>query len=379
MYQNKEEKWTATWGNAMSIADRRPAYYAKDVTLRYPIVSYFDGSAVRVTLDNYTGTEDVTITKVCAMTKDGTVYPITFDGAPSVTIPAGERIISDGTEMKIARKETFYISIYLGEFTLMRSGVRITGPLSKGQFSVGDHTEHKELPLDLSKGLQWFYFLSDVDVMTAQENHTIICYGDSITAQSWPDYVGKSLLAGENTTTAVIRKAASGTRVLRQYDNITYDSYGLQGCNRVPRELEISGADTVLIQQGINDIIHPVGTDVNPFRPWSDLPTAEELIDGLRMYIREARNLGMKVYMGTLLPIEGWRTYADFREVLRGEINEWIRTTDEIDGCVDFDQAVCNPQHPTAFAPGFDSGDHLHPSESAYRRMAECAVEALDL
>ena len=64
------------------------------------------------------------------------------------------------------------------------------------------------------------------------------------------------------------------------------------------------------------------------------------MIEGLRFYIRTARASGLRVYMGTLLPIEGWRTYADFREKLRSEVNQWIRTTDEIDGCVDFDRAV---------------------------------------
>lgn len=44
----------------------------------------------------------------------------------------------------------------------------------------------------------------------------------------------------------------------------------------------------------------------------------------------------MKVYIGTLIPIEGWRTYAYFRENLRNEVNEWIRTTDEIGGVIDF-------------------------------------------
>ncbi|MFR4475852.1 MAG: GDSL-type esterase/lipase family protein [Ruminococcus callidus] len=93
------------------------------------------------------------------------------------------------------------------------------------------------------------------------------------------------------------------------------------------------------------------------------------MIEGLRFYVRTARAAGLQVYMGTLLPIEGWRTYADFREKLRSEVNQWIRTTTEIDGCVDFDRAVCDPAHPTAFADGFDSGDHLHPSAAAYARM----------
>ena len=57
----------------------------------------------------------------------------------------------------------------------------------------------------------------------------------------------------------------------------------------------------MIIQQGINDIIHPIGIETNPFRPMSDLPTAKELIDGYRYYIEEAKKLHLKVYMGTLL------------------------------------------------------------------------------
>ena len=89
---------------------------------------------------------------------------------------------------------------------------------------------------------------------------------------------------------------------------ILVDSYGLKGSIRFPREAKVSGADSIIIQHGINDIIHPVGTEVNPFRPWSDLPTADELIQGLRQYITQAKEYGLKVYMGTLLPIYGWRT-----------------------------------------------------------------------
>ena len=176
--------------------------------------------------------------------------------------------------------------------------------------------------------------------MTSEENHMVICYGDSITAGAWPDYL--TLLARENPDnhTAFIRRATSGSRILRQYECITYDSYGLKGTNRFPHEIPTTGADTVIIQQGINDIIHPVGIETNPFRPMSDLPTARELIDGYRYYIEEAKKLHLKVYMGTLLPIFGWRTYATFRDDLRNEVNAWIRSTKEIDGCIDFDLAL---------------------------------------
>ena len=124
----------------------------------------------------------------------------------------------------------------------MRSGVVITGPLSGGYFAVGNQTEEAVLGMDTSKKTHTVYFLSDIDVLTDEGNRTLICYGDSITAQAWPDELMLRTLENGDGTTAVIRKAASGTRILRQYDNITYDSYGLKGETRFPREIQVSGA-----------------------------------------------------------------------------------------------------------------------------------------
>ncbi|MBQ8182244.1 MAG: lipase [Ruminococcus sp.] len=377
MSENKM-KWTGAWGNAISITERRPENYAKNLTLRYPVKMMLSGQALRITLDNFCGSEAVTVTSASIAFSDGndaikadSMKNVTFGGCGSVTIPAGERITSDPIEFDVRCGDDIAVSLYLADFTEMRSGVLITGPLSKGYFAIGNQTAETMLDPDTSKKTNWFYFLSDIEVLTAAENRAVICYGDSITAQAWPDYLMQRTLEIGDGTTAIVRKAASGTRILRQYDNITYDSYGLRGELRFPREALVPGADTIIIQHGINDIIHPVGTDVNRFRPWSDLPTAQEMTDGLRRYLEKAREYNLKTYLGTLLPIEGWRTYADFREELRCEVNEWIRTTNEADGCIDFDRAVCNPDRPSSFAEGYDSGDHLHPSQAAYKRMAE--------
>ena len=207
-------------------------------------------------------------------------------------------------------------------------------------------------------------------MLTDAGNRTIVCYGDSITAQDWPDCLSMRCFLEGYGKTAVIRRAASGTRILRQYDCLTYESYGLRGENRFEHEVPTDGADTVIIQQGINDIIHPVGEQVNVFRPMSDLPTVEELIEGLKTYIAQARSYGYKVYVGTLLPMGGWRTDAPFRQEMRHAYNNFIRTTDLIDGCIDFDRALEDPDKPNWFKPEYDSGDHLHPSKAGYERMA---------
>lgn len=387
-----EMRWCAVWGNAVSIAEHRPESYSRNITLRYPIDIPFSGDALRFTFDNYCGTEAVRITRATVSAADpkGASYKdltcpvlaeqtadITFSGCENVLIDAHEQVVSDEIPFPATAGSTVCVSIYLENFTLMQSAVLITGALSKGFFSFGDQTHSAELPLFETKTTNMFYFLCNVDIRTSPQNHAVICYGDSITAQDWPDELKLRLRRMGACHTAVIRRAASGTRILREYSCITYDSYGLKGSNRFHHEIPTSGADILIIQQGINDIIHPVGSDVNVFRPMSDLPTVDELIGGLRWYITEAKKLGMKVYLGTLLPIRGWRTDAPFREEMRCHLNDWMRSCQEADGCIDFDAAVRDQNHPAAFAPGFDSGDHLHPSRQAYTAMAEAVPKIM--
>ena len=365
----QEKKWVSVWGNAVSVAENRPERYAKDITIRYPIHIPFAGEAVRLTFDNYCGTEAITISKVTVM-YGGKVYPVFFSGKRVVSIAAGEKQISDPLPIELTEDEVIQVSFYLADFTLMRSVVYACGPLSEGVYANGDATETIHLDRNTSRTTHLFYFLSNVSILTASENRTIVCYGDSITAQDWPDHLALRCFTEGYRNTAIVRRATSGSRILRQYDCLTYESYGLKGSNRFHHEVPTDGADTVIIQQGINDIIHPVGEQLNVFRPMSDLPTVEELIEGLKGYIAQARGYGYRVYVGTLLPMGGWRTDAPFRQQMRHEYNAFIRTTDLIDGYIDFDIALRDPENPDRFLPEYDSGDHLHPSAAGYKRMA---------
>ena len=362
--------WASVWGNAISIGENRPESYNKNLTIRYPIYSQFGGKALRLTFDNYCGTEAVKFDKV-TVNVNGKFYPVTFGGKREVVIEAEQNAVSDELQCEVYPQSLIVVSFYFEDFTQLRSAVYTSGPLTEGIYAIGDQTEVDQISQDIARSTNIIYFLSNVSLLTASENRTVVCYGDSITAQDWPEYLTLRCNREDKLNTAIIRRAASGTRMLREYSCITYESYGLMGSKRFDHEVPTDGADTVIIQHGINDIIHPVGKEVNPFRPMSDLPTVEELIDCMKFYIEKARGYGYKVYVGTLLPIEGWRTYAPFREEIRSAFNEWIRTTDLIDGCIDFDKAVCDPDHPERFLPIYDSGDHLHPSKLGYKRMAD--------
>ena len=379
---SNNKHWASIWGNAVSIAENRPERYAKNITIRYPIRVPFEGTALRLTFDNYCGTEPITISKTTLLVrgKEGgrsPFLPVTFGGERAVTIGAGENVTCDPVEGELCAGETVYVSFYLADFTLMRSVVFTCGKLSGGLYANGDETETVNIDINTSRATKLNYFLSNVSILTEKANRTIVCYGDSITAQDWPDDLQLRCQKEGFPHTAIIRRAASGTRILREYSCLTYESYGLMGSHRFQHEVPTDGADAVIIQQGINDIIHPVGEDVNIFRPMSDLPTVEELIEGLKTYIAQAREMGMRVYVGTLIPMGGWRTDAPFRQEMRHAYNNFIRTTDLIDGCIDFDKALRDPERPDWFLPEYDSGDHLHPSKKGYQRMAAEVPEEL--
>lgn len=361
--------WVSFWGNATSITGNSVARYAKDVTLRYPIYVPFSGSAVRLTFDNFCGIEEVVISKVTILYKNE-IYPVLYNKQQEIRISAGEKVVTDALNMNLEADATIWVSIYLGEFTPIRAGVVTVGPLSNGVYANGDQTECKELDINISSETNTFYYLTNVSMLTEKENRAIVCFGDSITAQAWPDYLKIRCKNEGYGKTAIVRRAVSGSRILRQYDCVDYECYGWSGQRRYPHDVPTDGADTVIILHGINDIIHPVGVEVNKFRPISDLPTAEEMFEGVKQYIKIARELGYKVYVGTLLPMEGWRTDAPFRQEIRNAFNDMIRNSDLIDGVIDFDMAMKQKEHPNRMIMEYDAGDHLHPGAAGHERMA---------
>lgn len=381
---NGNTKWTSVWGNAPSYSERSTAEYAKDTSLRYHITPTLDGSAIRLHFHNLFGQDDITISKVSlaladdhrTATKD-TLIPVTFQGNREVNIAKGTVVCSDELSFTVKANQPLVISLYLKDFTDMTSAVSPSGPLSHQYFAKGDFCDTDEWPIDRMLSTKYVYFLYQIDVLANENTHAIIAFGDSITAQSWPEWLTKRILDSGAKTTAVVRRGIGGNRILREYQCHQTRHYGPSGLNRFARDIQAAGADTVIVLHGINDIIHPEGT--NPFRPLSHLPTAEQMIEGLRFYVHTAHEHHMKIYLATILPFEGWRTYSPERETIRIAVNTWIRGNSEADGFIDFDAALRDPEHPTAIKAPYFSPDHLHPSYDGAQEMANTVPESLFL
>jgi lysophospholipase L1-like esterase len=92
--------------------------------------------------------------------------------------------------------------------------------------------------------------------------------------------------------------------------------------------------------------------------------------------IVRAHSHGIRAYGATIMPFEGFTMYSTAEsETDRQTVNQWIRTSGEFDGVIDFDAATRDPAHPTRLAAAWDVGDHLHLSPAGYRAMAD----AIDL
>lgn len=370
-------KWVAVWGSAPSYTAPSPCRYAKDMTLRYNLRAMLSGSRIRLHLNNLYGKENAVITRMFVGAEGKEILPVTFGGDTACRLDAGAQVISDEIPFALTRGEDYFVSFYLADMTPLHCGTNDTGPLCRFQYAEGDHAQEYVLPEFHTTTTETAFFLDTIDVLTEDDQaHALVCFGDSITAQAWPDYLMLRVLREEREHLSVIRRGIGGSRVLRQYETLLNRHYGSRGHDRFEREISAAGVDRVVILHGINDIIHPVGTT---YRPWSDLPTADELIEGLLWYVNKAHELGKKVYLATIMPIKGWTTYLPEREAIRAEVNAWIRSQEDADGVVDFDLANRDPDDPLRLRPEFDKGDHLHPSWPGAENMAESVpAEYLD-
>ena len=78
-------------------------------------------------------------------------------------------------------------------------------------------------------------------------------------------------------------------------------------------------------------------------------------------------------------PIQFRMTALDHSAAKREALNQWIRTSREFDGVIDFDAALRDPKNPKSMLPAFDSGDHLNPNDDGYKAMADAVdLKVLD-
>ena len=136
---------------------------------------------------------------------------------------------------------------------------------------------------------------------------------------------------------------------------------GPAAVNRYQRDLfGQEGVKWIILFEAVNDLGYAR----------NGVQTAERIIEVYKKIIDEAHQKGIRVFGATITPFKGNNYYSEDHEKGRSTINTWIRTTDLLDGVIDFDQAVRNPQDPEAMQAQFlFENDWLHLNAKGYETM----------
>ena len=368
-----QTKWTATWATAIEapLAESdMPKTSMTNSTLRQVIHVSIGGDKLRMQLSNEKSQQPVEIKSVYIADTDGgkaidqkTAKYLTFNGSRSVTIEPGKALYTDVAQYKLKPLQRLSVTISYGNTPVKATthrGSRTTSYLAQGE--VAPKADFAEV-----EKFEHWYSIAALEVEAPASTRCIACLGNSITdgrgtttdAQNrWTDVLAEQL----GGKVAVINLGIGGNCVI---------SGGLSApaSERFDRDiLAQQGVTDLVIFEGVNDI-GGIGDD--------GANTVRMLTKFYTLFAKKAKEKGMRVYGGTIMPFKNSSFYSDTHEKARQAVNKWIRTADVYDGVIDFDKATLDPQNPEALQENLQS-DWLHPNPDGYKVMGECAAKVIE-
>ena len=366
-----QTKWTATWATAIEapLAESdMPKTSMTNSTLRQVIHVSIGGDKLRLQLSNEKSRQPVEIKSVYIADTDGgkaidqkTAKYLTFNGSRSATIEPGKAVYTDVAQYKLKPLQRLSVTISYGNTPVKATthrGSRTTSYLAQGE--VAPKADFAEV-----EKFEHWYSIAALEVEAPASTRCIACLGNSITdgrgtttdAQNrWTDVLAEQL----GGKVAVINLGIGGNCVIR-------GGLSAPASERFDRD--------ILAQQGVTDLI--IFEGVNDLSGIKDdgAETVRWLKKFYRLFAKKAKEKGMRVYGGTIMPFKNSFAYSETHEKARQEVNQWIRTAPDYDGVIDFDKATLDPQNPEALMENLQS-DWLHPNADGYKVMGECAAKA---
>jgi lysophospholipase L1-like esterase len=382
--QERSGRWVVAWTTAMVSLAQTPGGRGStpelvtftNATLRMIVRPTLSGSAVRVRIDNTFGTAPLTIGAAgvgISLARrgliEGTSVRLTFGGSTSVTIPAGKRMMSDQTPLKVQAGQDVAVSLYLPDSKVpvaTHNGALKTSYLTKND--AGNHAADVDNAA-FTETTTAMYLVSALDVMTSSAAGAIVAFGDSITDGTcatldahnrWEDILALRLMLQGGREWGVVNEGIGGNTITGK--NLNPPPNSPPGLDRFDRDaLELSGATHVILFEGTNDIRR----DVSP----------ESVIAGLQELARRAKAAKLKVIASTIIPrhnvaaVEGNSGWNPQKTAARNIVNEWIRQRGGFDAVIDFDKVVRSPGNHDLIDPAYNCGDGIHPSPFGYLTM----------
>lgn len=376
------EAWLAAWGTSMQTvwsSDTIPseATSGEAVTIRQQIRPSVSGEELRFTLSNQYGSSDLVIDSMeIAMLLDPSSYEIdtdtsvtiTYEGSTTITIPAGETIVTDSVEFSYSALDDIAVSMEISQMpstiTLHRASRCTNWIITGSHVSDNDWSE-------ASTYAMW-YFLAVMDVMADPDCSAIVCLGDSLTDGAsitensftrYTDTLMELMQADDDLSSySIINMGVGGTPFLGTYDNST-------GLGRVTRDIvNISGVKYCIVLMGVNDI-GGATTDISA-----------DIIAGYESLVEQCHEAGIQVIGCTITPFNGNSYYSDLHEEIRLAVNEYIMSDDSaFDGYVDLASAVASEDDSSKMDSQYVStwNDYLHFNATGYGLLGSTIYDYL--
>ena len=345
-------------------------------TYRQNMRTTIGGERVRVVFSNRFGQTPLRIggASIALRGKDsaivpGSARPLTFTGgAKEVTLQPHQDYLSDAVAFTFQALQEISVDIFLPEAVGTPNSpltYHLTALNDSYVSTAGNHVGSEKFPV--ARDTQSSYFIARVEVVAPASTGAVVVIGDSTTDGArngqtnsrWPNVLADRLNARPGPRMAVLSAGYGGNSLLG--GGGTVDGT----LARLDRDvLSQSGATHLLILQGLTDIWGANG----------GLRTAAEVIAAHRQVIQRARGRGLQVIGATITPFGGSNQASAAGEEKRQTINNWIRTSKEFDGVVDFAKAVEDPANPSRFLKELTL-DGGHPGELGIKKMGE----AIDL
>ena len=409
--------WVGSWSNAMTNAQTNAINTGgTDRTFRFLLHPTIGGTQERVRFSNVYGTTPVTIgaarlsvgaegTAAINSTQDAA---LSFNGQPSVTLAAGQVIVSDPVKVTFTFGQTLAVSMFLkGSFGLVSRHNSLFTQNFQSANGAGDLTADPVGANLISAHDEWL-LLNGIDVYGPYQG-TFVLFGSSTTDGFHSNYSDDKLYPTPNVAIdtqhtsrlsdwLAARLNAAGYKIGVVNLGVPGDTVTDDTSNATDHVLNANqriAQDALTVPNALAMVTYFGSIDLRSV----DCKSAPAIEEATTRLIAAAHAAKLPVLLATIPPSAfctnpAQANYgpvpsaadpyaggvaagkmANGAEVQRIALNAWIRATGAslpgVAGIADFDAALVDPARQSFLLPQYNSGDNYHPNGNGYHAEAD--------